>query len=350
MALGLSGCSTLSGVVGEGPAKEAYGDLDLAIGHAQTVLDAIDEKQEGLDEVSTLTTAGLYGAGTGAGIAGVYGASSDLVTGFAAAAGGILGIVDLAQVAQKWAILEHGKEAIFCSMEQTAALSFARKLLLGEPSGNEEFGVQGESRIGASSMTARLTSQFTTPDASVEAMLSLAEGQQRPSIQQVEEIRATSMLIGALQQSRASIERSAILVDAAATSIPDEVLADTLTRTVERIRAEIEKQMRATVPDPTKVFENQRATIGSTVGSMRQNVVDTKGSAEESLRFARNAEMLSGSAMLTTAGFNAANIDTEAISTLEAVKKKLDEVANCLKTVTLGTPVNTNPSGDSGES
>ncbi len=60
-------------------------------------LDAIDNKQEDLDGVSGCTTAGLHAIGTGTGVAGVFEASGEVVKGFAAAAGGILGIIDHAQ-------------------------------------------------------------------------------------------------------------------------------------------------------------------------------------------------------------------------------------------------------------
>ena len=124
--LWLSGCAALSGTVGEGPHSDAYGKLDQALKHAQDVLDAIDEKQKELDKVRGLTSAGLYAAGTGAGAAGVFGGSDDIIKGFVVAAGSILGIVDYAQVAQKWGILDNGKEAIFCAMEQTATYAFVR--------------------------------------------------------------------------------------------------------------------------------------------------------------------------------------------------------------------------------
>ena len=122
--LWLSGCA-FSGSVGEGPKPELspYTELPDAMKHARDVLKAIDEKQKELDKVRGLTSAGLYAAGTGAGAAGVFGGSDDIIKGFVVAAGGILGIVDYAQVAQKWGILDNGKEAIFCSIEQTGAIS-----------------------------------------------------------------------------------------------------------------------------------------------------------------------------------------------------------------------------------
>ncbi len=98
-SLWLSGCAAPTGTVGVGvePDDLAYTKLPTAIKHARGVLKAIDEKQNELDKVRGLTNAGLYAAGTGAGVAGVFDASDEIVTGFVAAAGGILGIVDYAQ-------------------------------------------------------------------------------------------------------------------------------------------------------------------------------------------------------------------------------------------------------------
>ena len=339
--LGLSGCA-FSGSVGEGPRPELspYTKLPDAMEHAGNVLKAIDEKQKELDKVRGLTNAGLYAAGTGAGAAGVFGGSDDIIKGFVVAAGGILGIVDYAQVAQKWGILDNGKEAIFCATEQTATYAFVRdnytnKLVQkSDSTGELEFHPNNEPIM--IDLTARIKAQFL-PDLDLDQELFTSKFN---DLEEQEKVSA-SFMSGALK-ARGLFATQKVGFVQATLNVGDGKLADTLTRTVERIRAELEKQLRAASPDPKQIFANQRQTIGDSVAKAI-NALEAADAAANDARSFVNAVSVLGEAPMTTIDFTSLGIlgqrvDMSAEQDIAAALEKLKKIADCLNTVTPGTP------------
>ena len=123
-------------------------------------------------------------------------------------------------------------------------------------------------------------------------------------------------------------------------NIKNEELADKLTRTVERIRAEIETQLRAATPDPQQIFANQRQTTGRLITEQRDAVRDADDEVKES-RNTRNAMEMVSPGILAAAKLE--EDDTSPDAEIAAARKKLDEVADCLNTVRPGVPETPSP-------
>ena len=155
---------------------------------------------------------------------------------------------------------------------------------------------------------------------------------------------SASFMLGALKARGLFATQKAGFVQATL-NVYDEKLADTLTRTVERIRAELEKQLRAASPDPKQIFANQRRTIGDSVAKAI-NALEVENAANNDARSFVNALSVLGEAPMTTIDFTslgilAQKVDMSAEQDIAAALEKLKKIADCLNTVIPGTPAPT---------
>lgn len=150
-----------------------------------------------------------------------------------------------------------------------------------------------------------------------------------------------AMMLGALDARESIVERNIQL--AMAILDEDPALARTLTLTVERIRAEVEKQLRAASPDPKQIFANQRQTISQAVADAKSAFAIANGAVRDAKSFRTAGTLFAAVKMpgFATVGLLEGNkvAEKEIVDALEKFKK----VADCLNTVTLKTPAPNEP-------
>jgi len=307
--------------------ETALTDLKKARDHAKAVLANIDKKQGELSNLEVVTAGGLTLAGTGAGAAGVFDASADIVTGFAVAAAGFLGISDLAQTAARNQILDAGEKAILCAVEQTRALEASNTI-----SNRTQFAYtigDSNSANGDKSIVSEIAEEYRSTFS--EDRLSALSAEMKI------QMYGAAALVGYLARSGQSLrDRVAFALDAS--KIDPKSLATVLTITVEGIRAEMEKQLRETLPDPEKIFRSQRERVGAIV---KENRAATQNAKEE----IKNNQSVINSALLATLGFSESNIVVEKFLIVEhedhrkqitEIEQELESVADCLDEVRTG--------------
>lgn len=327
-------CSGLNSRVGQGHDRLALENLEEAKEHATKVLNSIDEKQEELSDVAVATAAGLTAAGTGAGAAGVLDASSNVITGFAVAAAGFLGISDLTSPAQRMQILETGEQAIFCALEQTKALEKVTKIA---KRGNLLL-VPARKTDGTSAKTLEFSRSDVAIGQLTQHYADVLDAISSDSIDEKSRI-GFSVMIGSIINDT---QFTARVVSDALSSLKyeEDVLATTLTITVERIRAEMERQLRNTLPDPQEIFESQRKRVGAMVK-------ESQDVANNAVTRSEQSRMLQTSGFMSSIGFTEIRntladatlfVSEGNMDQLNEIKKTLDDISDCFDTIRPGNP------------
>lgn len=344
LAISLGGCSGLTSQVGVPPnmeTKNPYAIVKDAISHANAVLGAIDQKQTDLSYLGGGVNLGLLAAGTGAGAAGVYDGSADVIKGFTVAAAGLVGLDNLTKTKERERILETGEIAIHCAIQQTVALKKVYSIGPNIPPSvtlrfvtNPDFFSSGEPGSNAS-----ISAIFANPKVRDDVLkkMTTAIGDANISIMGV------GMMLGRVATTLLTSGNDLRDLKNLAATLDEESLATGLTLTVERIRARLEKHLRDLIPDTKSIFDVQRELVGSRVAAVLGAAANSNNSQRRVLEFQRAMEVSSivAPAKARILLFNFQMTDEHvksATDSVDQIRKLLEPVAKCLDKVNIGPP------------